>query len=379
MTELNLTRTEPDYHNKCVTQIMPALATGIANEIVDQSICDARAVVLVVIDGLGWHQLQRYAQKAPLLAGLKGDAPPAITTVAPSTTCAAMTAITTGATPAEHGLVGLSLQTPAGLLNPLRWTLRQPAGSSNQAASNQAASNQAASNQVSDARQLLAPEVFQPVEPFAGTRATVVTRSKYAASGFTTAHLRGASFAGWTSHRQIVPNTVAQIQSGERLVYAYYDGLDKAGHLYGLSNRYLAVLHGVDEMVRTLVAELPGDVAVLVTADHGVLEVTQPQVQLSEDVLRHTQYSSGEPRFRWLHAKPNQHDELLLAAEPYRRHGSVLTRSEVLQSGLLGPHMAPEVSKRLGDVALIAQEPVILGRLRQAVAAGRSLWDITAL
>ena len=51
---------------------------------------------LLVIDGLGWHQLQARAHLAPTLTGLTGRS---ITTVAPSTTSAALTSITTGFLP----------------------------------------------------------------------------------------------------------------------------------------------------------------------------------------------------------------------------------------------------------------------------------------
>ncbi len=352
MPQLDLTLTEPDYGKQCITEIMPPLATGVSNSVVGEDICDARAVVLLVVDGLGWLQLQRHGDKAPKLAG---SAAQTLTTVAPSTTCAAMTAITTGATPAEHGLVGLTLSSPIGLLNTLRWTTTQ----TDTQTDTQAGTQTKNSGRAVDARRLLAPELFQPVEPFVGTRAAAVTRTKYEATGFTTAHLRGASYTGWTSHRQIVPLVSELVEAGEKLVFAYYDGLDRAAHLYGLSNRYLAVLSGVDTLVSSLVDELPGDVTVLVTADHGVLDVTQPTVQISEDVRRHMEYSSGEPRFRWLHAKPGQADDLFAAAQRYRTVGLVKTRESVLADGWLGSHMTSEVANRLGDVALIAQETVV--------------------
>ncbi|NCX60000.1 MAG: PglZ domain-containing protein, partial [Actinobacteria bacterium] len=68
---------------------------------------NARQVVLLVIDGLGWHQLRdRVAARptlAPTLAAMQGGS---ITTVSPTTTVTALTSIATGATPGEHGLVG---------------------------------------------------------------------------------------------------------------------------------------------------------------------------------------------------------------------------------------------------------------------------------
>jgi len=55
----------------------------------------ANQVVLLVIDGLGWHQLQSNIAHAPTISTMQGGL---ITTVAPSTTVTALTSITTGLT-----------------------------------------------------------------------------------------------------------------------------------------------------------------------------------------------------------------------------------------------------------------------------------------
>src|SRR3712207_4526911 len=84
----------------------------------------ASQVVLLVLDGLGWAQLQERPGLAPTLTAMTGG--PA-TTVAPSTTATALTSITIGAPPATHGVVGYRVRAPGdAVLNVLRW--RTPAG-----------------------------------------------------------------------------------------------------------------------------------------------------------------------------------------------------------------------------------------------------------
>ncbi|MGA1506827.1 MAG: hypothetical protein ACO37V_09680, partial [Ilumatobacteraceae bacterium] len=59
----------PDYHGRCVTNIVPALlgpgGTEALPDFFPQITGGARQVVLLVVDGLGWHQLQDRIRRAP--------------------------------------------------------------------------------------------------------------------------------------------------------------------------------------------------------------------------------------------------------------------------------------------------------------------------
>ena len=70
---------------------------------ISEDVLMARQVVLLVLDGLGWRQLQSRISGLPTFKQIYGEAK---TTVAPSTTAAALTSITTGVPPGEHGLIG---------------------------------------------------------------------------------------------------------------------------------------------------------------------------------------------------------------------------------------------------------------------------------
>ena len=89
----------PDYEGACITNIVPALLEpGQAWPTwFPDAAEDADQVVLLVLDGLGWNQLEARRRLAPTIsrAGRAGS----ITTVAPSTTAAALTSISTGLPP----------------------------------------------------------------------------------------------------------------------------------------------------------------------------------------------------------------------------------------------------------------------------------------
>ena len=88
----------PDYAGACVTAIVPTLLdpSGEVPAWMPQELVGARQSALLVIDGLGWDQLEERAHLAPTLASLPRTA---ITTVCPTTTATGLTPITTGLAP----------------------------------------------------------------------------------------------------------------------------------------------------------------------------------------------------------------------------------------------------------------------------------------
>ncbi len=97
----------------------------------------------------------------------------------------------------------------------------------------------------------------------------------------------------------------------------------------------------------------------LVTADHGQVEIGTNVLAPSAEVLRLTRYMSGEGRFRWLHARPGVAEELLEVASA--THGDiawVMGRQQMIDDGWFGPVVSPPVAARFGDVALIPRVPI---------------------
>jgi predicted AlkP superfamily pyrophosphatase or phosphodiesterase len=325
----------PDYAGACVHNVMPALLEppeSLPSWFPDV-VAGADQVLFLVLDGLGWDQLQARRAIAPTLASMSGSA---ISTVAPSTTGTAMTSITTGMTPGEHGIVGYRISVDGQVLNVLRWAV---AGR--------------------DARASIPPEKLQPGEAFLGHRPAIVTRADFRTSGFTAAHLDGVRFNGYRVSSTMVVEAGRLLRAGEPFVYAYYEGIDKVAHEYGLAEHYDAELSYVDRLVGDLAADLPRDAVLVVTSDHGQLHVGDNIVHLHRDVLDQVSFQSGEGRFRWLHARPGRTGPLLDAAAHH--HGSdawVLSQEQMIADGWFGPVVTDAARSRLGDVALVAKGSV---------------------
>jgi len=325
----------PDYGGACITNVVRALTTdGPPPPWLPEPAVGAAQVVLLVLDGLGWEQLRERPRVAPILAAMAGGA---ITSVAPTTTAVALTSITTGLTPAEHEVLGYRVRVPGGeVLNVLRW--RTPSG---------------------DARQQVLPSEFQTHPVFGGTATAVVTRAEFAATGFTLAHLAGARMHGWRMASSLTVEAGRLLSAGEPFVYAYYDGIDKVAHEHGFGDFYDAELRAADRLVGDLASVLPRGAALVVTADHGQVEVGDASLMLGATLLDDSVLVSGEGRFRWLHARPGCAARLAAAAEAEFGHLAwIKTVDQLEEEGWFGGRLSPAGRSRLGDVALIPHQPV---------------------
>jgi hypothetical protein len=287
---------------------------------------------LLVLDGLGWSQLQDRRRLAPVMAGLEGGP---ISSVAPTTTTAALTSLTLGLPPAVHGIVGYKFAVPGPtgpeVLNVLRWATRS-----------------------GDARPFLPPLLAQPRPAFNGLAVPVVSRADFSGSGFTQAHQHGAREVSWVVPSSLPVLVADLLDRGETFVYAYYEGIDKVAHAAGLGHLYDAELSFVDRLVAEVISVLPPGAALAVTADHGQVDVGARARPLAAEVAACTSMISGEARFRWLHSRPGEAEALFECARAhYADDAWVASRAEVVGGGLLGGPLPDEFLRRLGDVALV--------------------------
>ncbi len=325
----------PDYEGACTSNVVNVLVEDPDDppDWFPEGIAGADQVVLLVLDGLGWEQMQ---ERRGFLRGLTDMAAAPITTVAPTTTATALTSIATGLTPGEHGVIGYRMSVDEDVLNVLRWSTSK-----------------------GDARELIPPESIQHDVAFGGQRPPVVVRAEFRDSGFTRAHLGGCRHVPYRMPSTLVAEILHQLDQGEPFVYAYYDGVDKVAHEYGLGNFYDSELVFVDRMVEYLLQMLPRGTALVITADHGQVDVGKNVIVPDPSVLAHVDRQSGEGRFRWLHAHPGAAVDLLSVAT--ERHGDVawvVSRDQMVDECWFGPKVLPGPLSRLGDVALVAREPM---------------------
>ena len=328
----------PEYSGACVTNVVPSLLSGrgTANlpEFFPDALRGADAVVLLVVDGLGWHQLRERTAAdpriAPTLGSMQGRA---ITTIAPTTTVTALTSITTGAAPGEHGLVGYRIDFSGRVVQMLRWA-----------------------DERGDVRRRLEPRDVQPCPPFLGGSVPVLSKAEFDGTAFTESHLRDQRMASWRAASSMCVDVRALLAAGEKFVYCYYDGVDKIAHERGFGEHYDAELRATDRLVADLLEVLPSGAALLVTADHGQVMVGENTFRLHPEVTSRLSHQSGEGRFRWLHVNDGRIDEVVAAVRTHHgEHAWVMTRDEMIAGGFFGPRVSDVARRRLGDVAVMAK------------------------
>ncbi|MBI5160157.1 MAG: alkaline phosphatase family protein [Micrococcales bacterium] len=299
-----------------------------------------RHVIVVLIDGLGAAALaDRAGHARTLSAGMRRET--VAGAVFPSTTVAGLATLTTGVLPGEHGMVGYTAYDPRRdrIVNLLSgWG----AGSE--------------------------PEAWQAV-PTLFERAgddevstAAIGPSRYAGTGFSRAILRGAEYLSADALDQRVLRAREHAASAARtLSYLYIPELDAAGHKHGVASaEWVSALETADAGVAALVADLPRRTGVLVTADHGALDVPPSgHVMLDVGALSGVRLVAGEPRCLQLHLEPGVDPSTVASAleQRYGDVGWVVTRSEAIEADLFGP-VRPGIDRRIGDVLLGARRRV---------------------
>lgn len=322
---------------RSVTRVVPEMSAALDGS--SEWFAPARSAIVWVIDGLGVFNLTARAGHARFLseARTKKDA---ARTVFPSTTAAALTSLLTGSHPGEHGIVGYRARVPGSddVMNMLRgWD--------------------------TDAL----PLSFQRATPLStslGRPFFVVSRREYAGTGFTAATLGEAEFHGEDDldERVQLAADLAARHPGS-LIYLYAPDLDGIGHKRGWeSDEWVAALERVDAAARALSRSLDRGTGVVVTSDHGMVDVPRHRHVLLEEgdeLLDDVRLIGGEPRMLHLYAEPGRADAVLARwREAEASRSWVVSRAELEASGLVGP-VDPEVSGRIGDVVVAARSGIV--------------------
>jgi predicted AlkP superfamily pyrophosphatase or phosphodiesterase len=164
----------------------------------------------------------------------------------------------------------------------------------------------------------------------------------------------------------LISETVAALQQSPSFVYLYVNDVDSAGHSDGVgSDKWLAAVKSVDDLVKTLMQKLPNGTRIWLTADHGMINVDEKIVMGQEnDLLTDIAVIAGEPRMRHLYlAADSASAENEVIARWQSTLGSKVTmhtRQSAISAGLFGSSVSLDAAERAGDVIAIAQGNLVL-------------------
>jgi len=299
--------------------------------------------LLFLIDGFGFDTLSKYADVMPTMSRMFNHG--LVQTSFPSTTATSLATLTTGELPGVHGMLGYTVQVPRSggrLLNALKWDER------------------------------VDPENWQPVETLfqraakVGISVTHVAAKRYENSGFTRAVFRGAEYKGANVVADLVSETKQALQKTPSFVYLYVNDLDNAGHSDGVgSDKWIAALSAIDQMVSQLMKEVPKGTRIWVTSDHGMINVEE-KIIIGQDnpLLTGVSVIAGEPRARHLYLESDSVQARIDAASLWQQYlqekAMVLTREQAISSDLFGAQLSADAIDRMGEVIAIARGGLVL-------------------
>jgi len=299
--------------------------------------------LLFLIDGFGFDTLSQYSDVMPTMSRMFNHG--LVQTSFPSTTATSLATLTTGELPGVHGMLGYTVQVPRSggrLLNALKWDER------------------------------VDPENWQPVETLfqraakVGISVTHVAAKRYENSGFTRAVFRGAEYKGANVVADLVSETKQALQKTPSFVYLYVNDLDNAGHYDGVgSDKWIAALSAIDQMVSQLMKEVPKGTRIWVTSDHGMINV-QEKIIIGKDnpLLTGISVIAGEPRARHLYLENDsvqaRSDAASLWQQYLQEKALVLTREQAISSDLFGAQLSADAVDRMGEVIAIARGGLVL-------------------
>ena len=350
------------YSQPTLSTLAPSVlaSLGVSGEANRLDLQPSKKTVILLVDGMGANLLARNAEHAPFLNSLVGTP---IRAGFPTTTATSIVSLGTGLPSGAHGITGYQsyVEEADSVFNWLGW--------------------HSAGKKESQTDSIV-PETLQPQATTfdraaaAGITVTTVVPSKFDGSGLTRAGMRGAQFAGIQAYGDLLARTVAASKSADRtFTYCYISEIDALGHVYGPeSEPWIFQLMLVDRLVEQLAAALGPDVRLLVTADHGMVDVSDENKIdfdntpiLSKDVLA----LAGEPRCRHIHTREGAAQDV---ADRWRAELGdrmwIGTRSEGIVAGLFGPAVHSEYHGRIGDVIAIASGDVAV--VRRSVESGLS-------
>ncbi|GAB6039804.1 alkaline phosphatase family protein [Endothiovibrio diazotrophicus] len=348
--------TPPDYHSRSIVNLMASLTSALGGDegiyapltaLPSERLACTRNVVLLVLDGLGYHWLRERAA-----SNLAQCCVGAMNSVFPPTTASAITTFLTGEAPQQHGLTGwfVHFKELGGVAAVLPYQPR-------------------VTRKTSYADHGIEPAAFFGHTPLMDRLAvechSVVPRW-IADSPFNRAHQGRAKLHRFNSMGGFFREVTRAVRGGggRKYVYGYWPEYDALAHEHGTQSRQVAEqFEALDRGFGALLKSLAGtDTVVIATADHGFIDTTRERVVHLAD---HPTLADclalplcGEPRAAYCYLHPGREKRFLDYVGEHFDHCCEAVASErLIDEGWFGlgePH--PRLWQRVGHYTLMMKE-----------------------
>jgi len=343
---------KPNYQDGSIVNLMSTVCAACDatispyNPHPDLSIAElkeAKNIIVLLIDGLGYHYIKRYGAGSTIEKFLKTS----MTSVFPTTTSSAITTFATALAPMQHAVTGwfMHFKELGCVTAVLPFTPR--------------ATMQPFGDRVTIAEVL----PLNPMFTYLNRLSYVVNHKRIIDSNYSVLTTMGAErveYYGLSDFFAQIIN-LAKMNDAKKYIHAYWADFDALCHVHGVDSD---IVHqhfkDLDEELSELLSFLQStDSVVIVTADHGLIDCdTQTIVHLNDHPELADMLSlplCGEPRVAYCYVKPNKTSAFEAYIQNHLASYCELHRSEDLVNanyfGLGDPNS--KLAQRVGDYTLI--------------------------
>ncbi|HEY5889301.1 MAG TPA: alkaline phosphatase family protein, partial [Acidimicrobiia bacterium] len=237
---------------------------------------EGNSIVLILFDGLGVSQVA-HPTAVSLQKSMKGT----LESGFPSTTSTSLATVATGLAPGGHGIVSHLMWMPEHkrIVNTLKWVDLTGAPVDHDYAN-----------------LLPKPNLWERIRA-SGIEPITVQPGDFENSPLTRMLYRGARFEGIWGIEDLINATVSLAAEPGRFIFTYVPHVDYAGHVFGLTSPEFNEAIGVASRIWDEIHHrLPAGVALLGTADHGLIDYAEDDKMLIRDARFDTLRMGGDSR-----------------------------------------------------------------------------------
>jgi hypothetical protein len=344
----------PDYNN-CILNIMGSIAKGFNTKLnysplpilKPAEIKEAKNVILIILDGLGYKYLIKYGKGSELLKHMRGK----ITSIFPAATTSCVPAFLTGTSTQESGMTGwyTFLREIGMIVVPLPYITRF-------------------GDFPLDGK-VEFKKVFN-INPFTNkinAKSYILDPVEFYDSAFNKESAGRAKLVGYNGISDFfkeINKIIRKNSNKKKYVYGYYPNPDTLMHEYGNENKKIfKEFKRIDREFKNFLKKIEGtNSIVIITADHGLITVPKKKWIDTHKYPKLNNFLRiplcGEGRLAYAYIKPGKEKEFKnFINKNLNFCCSILKSEDAVERGLFGkgkPH--PELKNRIGDYILIMKE-----------------------
>jgi predicted AlkP superfamily pyrophosphatase or phosphodiesterase len=359
----------PDYHKYCISNIPATISKAFNVDIVNGhpftnqdlkfDLKDIDKILLLVIDSLGYQQLiSTMGKDKDFFRKLFPSSTIfPITSTFPSTTPTALSSISSGLTPQQHGITGFNifLKKIGVVMNMVNFT---PSFGSN---------DNSLEKEGFSPNNFFCKKTLHEILGDEGYNSQVITKKIFEKSALTHMLHKGAAIKTYfdTPDLFVILRRILETKKSKKYIFAYWDNLDTACHAYG------PYTEEVDAIIRSIFYSMKTELLdrldrsksrkslLLITSDHGhhsllpkkTIDINNYPSLMSDLIIPPT----GTNRAPYLYPKEGKLESVKkLIRNKFGLGFDILDSKEGLKKELFGfGEITDEVQDRIGDLIIL--------------------------